>query len=164
MLWGYGGRKSLVPLTLALPSQFALGFKAVHLSGVELKHMGQQLVGQYPIHFHLAGDVDKRGGYDPPTYIKDLSIHHTFSRCVTVHGSNGLLVSAHSGKGEACRAQAAERPPPRAGHWPAKRESGLIYKLESQNGIYKWFVSLTTCLKNLWVCFPSFKNGDSVEG
>ncbi|XP_003475512.1 cell migration-inducing and hyaluronan-binding protein [Cavia porcellus] len=72
--------------------KFALGFKAVHLSGVELKHMGQQLVGQYPIHFHLAGDVDKRGGYDPPTYIKDLSIHHTFSRCVTVHGSNGLLV------------------------------------------------------------------------
>lgn len=55
--------------------------------------MGQQLMGQYPIHFHLAGDVDERGGYNPPTYIRDLSIHHTFSRCVTVHGSNGLLVS-----------------------------------------------------------------------
>ena len=73
--------------------QFALGFKAAHLEGVELKHMGQQLVGQYPIHFHLAGDVDGRGGYDPPTYVRELSIHHTFSRCVTVHGSNGLLVS-----------------------------------------------------------------------
>lgn len=77
----------------SLLSQFALGFKAAHLEGVELKHMGQQLVGQYPIHFHLAGDVDEKGGYDPPTYIRDLSIHHTFSRCVTVHGSNGLLVS-----------------------------------------------------------------------
>ncbi|XP_069867599.1 cell migration-inducing and hyaluronan-binding protein isoform X3 [Dipodomys merriami] len=72
--------------------KFALGFKAAHLEGVELKYMGQQLVGQYPIHFHLAGDVDEKGGYDPPTYIKDLSIHHTFSRCVTVHGSNGLLI------------------------------------------------------------------------
>ncbi|XP_012867299.1 PREDICTED: cell migration-inducing and hyaluronan-binding protein [Dipodomys ordii] len=72
--------------------KFALGFKAAHLEGVELKHMGQQLVGQYPIHFHLAGDVDEKGGYHPPTYIKDLSIHHTFSRCVTVHGSNGLLI------------------------------------------------------------------------
>uniref|UniRef100_G1TMU3 hyaluronoglucosaminidase n=1 Tax=Oryctolagus cuniculus TaxID=9986 RepID=G1TMU3_RABIT len=72
--------------------KFALGFKAAHLEGVELKHMGQQLIGQYPIHFHLAGDVDEKGGYDPPTYIRDLSIHHTFSRCVTVHGSNGLLV------------------------------------------------------------------------
>lgn len=55
--------------------------------------MGQQLLGQYPIHFHLAGDVDEKGGYDPPTYVRELSIHHTFSRCVTVHGSNGLLVS-----------------------------------------------------------------------
>ncbi|XP_077630421.1 cell migration-inducing and hyaluronan-binding protein [Crocuta crocuta] len=72
--------------------KFALGFKAAHLAGVELKHMGQQLVGQYPIHFHLAGDVDAQGGYDPPTYVRELSIHHTFSRCVTVHGSNGLLV------------------------------------------------------------------------
>uniref|UniRef100_A0A8C6RD57 hyaluronoglucosaminidase n=1 Tax=Nannospalax galili TaxID=1026970 RepID=A0A8C6RD57_NANGA len=72
--------------------KFALGFKAVHLEGVELKHMGQQLVGQYPIHFHLAGDLDELGGYNPPTYIRDLSIHHTFSRCVTVHGSNGLLI------------------------------------------------------------------------
>ncbi|ERE78168.1 hypothetical protein H671_3g10553 [Cricetulus griseus] len=72
--------------------KFALGFKAAHLEGVELKYMGQQLVGQYPIHFHLAGDLDEKGGYDPPTYIRDLSIHHTFSRCVTVHGSNGLLI------------------------------------------------------------------------
>lgn len=80
-------------LTFPLLLQFALGFKAAHLEGVELKYMGQQLVGQYPIHFHLAGDLDERGGYDPPTYIRDLSIHHTFSRCVTVHGSNGLLVS-----------------------------------------------------------------------
>lgn len=98
-------------LTFALLLQFALGFKAAHLEGVELKYMGQQLVGQYPIHFHLAGDLDERGGYDPPTYIRDLSIHHTFSRCVTVHGSNGLLVSAcwkgslsrdlgHAGKGD----------------------------------------------------------------
>ncbi|XP_060035573.1 cell migration-inducing and hyaluronan-binding protein isoform X3 [Erinaceus europaeus] len=70
----------------------ALGFEAVHLEGVELMHMGQQLVGQYPLHFHLAGDLDERGGYDPPTYVRELSIHHTFSRCVTVHGSNGLLV------------------------------------------------------------------------
>ncbi|KAK1327745.1 hypothetical protein QTO34_012651 [Cnephaeus nilssonii] len=72
--------------------KFARGFSAAHLEGVELRHMGQQLVGQYPIHFHLAGDLDERGGYDPPTYVRDLSIHHTFSRCVTVHGSNGLLV------------------------------------------------------------------------
>ncbi|XP_063781884.1 cell migration-inducing and hyaluronan-binding protein [Pseudophryne corroboree] len=68
------------------------GFKAVHMEGAELKHMGQQTMGHYPIHFHTAGDVDEKGGYYPPTYVKDISIHHAFSRCVTVHASNGLLV------------------------------------------------------------------------
>lgn len=57
-----------------------------------MKYMGQQTMGHYPIHFHMAGDVDEKGGYNPPTYVKDVSIHHTFSRCVTIHGSNGLLV------------------------------------------------------------------------
>uniref|UniRef100_A0AAY4CSC1 hyaluronoglucosaminidase n=1 Tax=Denticeps clupeoides TaxID=299321 RepID=A0AAY4CSC1_9TELE len=67
-------------------------FSSVHLSHVELKQMGQQVLGSYPVHFHLCGDVDERGGYNPPTYIEALSIHHCFSRCVTVHGTNGLLV------------------------------------------------------------------------
>ncbi|XP_018619429.2 cell migration-inducing and hyaluronan-binding protein isoform X2 [Scleropages formosus] len=68
------------------------GFKAVHIQGVELMHMGQQSMGHYPVHFHMNGDVDEQGGYNPPTYVQGLSIHHSFSRCVTVHGSNGLLV------------------------------------------------------------------------
>uniref|UniRef100_A0A7N6A038 G8 domain-containing protein n=1 Tax=Anabas testudineus TaxID=64144 RepID=A0A7N6A038_ANATE len=68
------------------------GFRAVHISGVELQHMGQQTLGHYPVHFHMNGDVDERGGYDPPTSVSNLSIHHSFSRCVTIHGSNGLLV------------------------------------------------------------------------
>ncbi|CAI9587445.1 unnamed protein product, partial [Staurois parvus] len=68
------------------------GFKSVHLEGIELKHMGQQTMGHYPVHFHTTGDVDEKGGYHPPTYVKDISIHHSFSRCVTVHGTNGLLV------------------------------------------------------------------------
>lgn len=72
--------------------QVERGFKAVHVSGVELQHMGQQTLGHYPVHFHMNGDVDERGGYDPPTSVVDLSIHHSFSRCVTIHASNGLLV------------------------------------------------------------------------
>lgn len=68
------------------------GFRAAHVSGVELQHMGQQTMGHYPIHFHMNGDVDERGGYHPPTSIQHVSIHHSFSRCVTIHGTNGLLV------------------------------------------------------------------------
>ncbi|XP_023933414.1 cell surface hyaluronidase [Lingula anatina] len=68
------------------------GFKSVHLSGVEFFNMGQQIPGSYPIHFHMCGDVDELGGYTNPTWVKDLSIHHSFSRCVTIHATNGLLV------------------------------------------------------------------------
>ncbi|NXA33222.1 TMEM2 hyaluronidase, partial [Eudromia elegans] len=67
-------------------------FSSVHMSGVELKNMGQQVLGSYPVHFHLAGDVDERGGYEHPTYLDNLAIHHCFSRCVAIHGTHGLLV------------------------------------------------------------------------
>uniref|UniRef100_A0A672UUK9 G8 domain-containing protein n=1 Tax=Strigops habroptila TaxID=2489341 RepID=A0A672UUK9_STRHB len=67
-------------------------FSSVHLSGVELKNMGQQILGSYPVHFHLAEDVDERGGYERPTYLDNLAIHHCFSRCVAIHGTHGLLV------------------------------------------------------------------------
>ncbi|XP_063151209.1 inactive cell surface hyaluronidase CEMIP2 isoform X1 [Candoia aspera] len=67
-------------------------FTSVHLSYVELKQMGQQIHGSYPIHFHLCGDVDEKGGYNYRTYVEGLSIHHCFSRCVTIHATNGLLI------------------------------------------------------------------------
>ncbi|KAM6469879.1 cell surface hyaluronidase CEMIP2 isoform 2-T4 [Liasis olivaceus] len=67
-------------------------FTSVHLSYVELKQMGQQIHGRYPVHFHLCGDVDEKGGYNYRTYIEGLSIHHCFSRCVTIHATNGLLI------------------------------------------------------------------------
>ncbi|XP_024130905.1 cell surface hyaluronidase [Oryzias melastigma] len=68
-------------------------FSSVHLSHVELKNMGQQREkGRYPVHFHMCGDVDQRGGYLEPTYVDGLSIHHSFSRCLTIHATNGLLV------------------------------------------------------------------------
>ncbi|XP_072244271.1 cell surface hyaluronidase [Leuresthes tenuis] len=68
-------------------------FSSVHLSHVELKNMGQQgEKGRYPLHFHMCGDVDQKGGYRDPTYVDGLSIHHSFSRCLTIHATNGLLV------------------------------------------------------------------------
>ncbi|XP_054858270.1 cell surface hyaluronidase-like [Eublepharis macularius] len=67
-------------------------FTSVHMAGVELTNMGQQILGSYPVHFHLTGDVDEKGGYDPPSYLDNLAIHHCFSRCVAIHGAHGLLV------------------------------------------------------------------------
>ncbi|XP_075063891.1 cell surface hyaluronidase CEMIP2-like isoform X1 [Mixophyes fleayi] len=67
-------------------------FTSVHLSGLELTSMGQQLLGSYPVHFHMTGVLDEEGGYNPPTYVDNLAIHHCFSRCVAIHGTDGLLV------------------------------------------------------------------------
>lgn len=79
-------------LDLHFSQQILANFSSVHMSGVELKNMGQQILGSYPVHFHMAADVDERGGYQRPTYLDNLAIHHCFSRCVAIHGTHGLLV------------------------------------------------------------------------
>jgi len=59
----------------------------MYVEGVELNRMGQHLeLARYPIHWHLVGDAGKG------QYIKNASIHDTYSRCVTVHGTNDVRV------------------------------------------------------------------------
>lgn len=56
------------------------------VSGIELNRMGQHLtLARYPIHWHIGGDGTGQ-------YVKNSSIHDTYNRCVTVHGTNNLLV------------------------------------------------------------------------
>jgi cell migration-inducing and hyaluronan-binding protein len=58
----------------------------VHVSGIELNRMGQHLsLARYPMHFHLLGEGAGQ-------YIKNASIHDTYNRCVTVHGTNDVLI------------------------------------------------------------------------
>jgi hypothetical protein len=58
----------------------------MYVSGVELKRMGQNMhLARYPIHWHLMGDGQGQ-------YIENSSIHDTYSRCVTVHGTNNVRV------------------------------------------------------------------------
>src|SRR4051812_35996771 len=65
---------------MAMPSS------KMFVSGVELNRMGQHLtLARYPIHWHLVGDAKGQ-------YIKNASIHDTYNRCVTVHGTNFLRV------------------------------------------------------------------------
>jgi cell migration-inducing and hyaluronan-binding protein len=64
----------------------AMAGSTMTVSGVELTRMGQHLqLARYPIHWHLNGDVAGQ-------YIKNSAIHDTYSRCVTVHGTDNLLV------------------------------------------------------------------------
>ena len=65
---------------MAMPSS------KMYVSGVELTRMGQNLtLARYPIHWHLIGEGKGQ-------YIRNAAIHNTYNRCVTVHGTNNLLV------------------------------------------------------------------------
>ena len=58
----------------------------MYVSGVELTRMGQNMhLARYPIHWHIDGEGQGQ-------YIENSSIHDTYSRCVTVHGTNNLRI------------------------------------------------------------------------
>src|SRR5262245_22575300 len=64
----------------------AMNNAKMYVEGVELNRMGQNMhLARYPIHWHLIGDAKGQ-------YIKNSAVHDTYSRCVTVHGTNYLDV------------------------------------------------------------------------
>ncbi len=64
----------------------AMAGSKMYLSGIELNRMGQNMhLARYPVHWHVLGEGKGQ-------YIKNASIHDTYSRCVTVHGTNNLRV------------------------------------------------------------------------
>lgn len=59
----------------------------VHLRGVEFADMGQTgRLRRYPIHFHMDGSA-------AGSFVKNSSIHNSFNRCITVHGTDDLVVA-----------------------------------------------------------------------
>ncbi|KAF0301652.1 Cell surface hyaluronidase [Amphibalanus amphitrite] len=65
-----------------------MDFTTVKIENAEFFHMGQQaVIGSYPIHFHMCLDTSSKG-----VYIRKNSIHHTFSRCLTIHGTHNVTV------------------------------------------------------------------------
>jgi G8 domain len=61
------------------------------LANVELFRMGQKgLIARYPMHWHLAGDVNGQ-------YLMDSTIHHAYNRFVSVHGTHKLQVLRNIG-------------------------------------------------------------------
>ncbi|MEI9964824.1 MAG: G8 domain-containing protein [Caulobacteraceae bacterium] len=64
----------------------AMAGSKMYVSGVELARMGQNMhLARYPIHWHILGEGQGQ-------YIQNSSIHDTYSRCVTVHGTNDVRV------------------------------------------------------------------------
>ena len=61
----------------------------VRLANLEVRYAGQAFrLGRYPIHFHMMGFHSALS----TSYLKSCSIHHTFQRALTIHGSHGLHV------------------------------------------------------------------------
>ena len=64
----------------------AMAGSSMKVSGIELTRMGQHMqLARYPIHWHINGDVTGQ-------YIQNSAIHDTYSRCVTIHGTDNLRV------------------------------------------------------------------------
>ena len=64
----------------------AMAGARMYVSGVELSRMGQNMhLARYPIHWHIIGEGQGQ-------YIQNSSIHDSYSRCVTVHGTNDVRV------------------------------------------------------------------------
>jgi cell migration-inducing and hyaluronan-binding protein len=58
----------------------------MYVRGVELRRVGQKSrSGRYPLHWHLANDVQGQ-------FIADTSIHQSFNRCITIHGTQNATV------------------------------------------------------------------------
>jgi cell migration-inducing and hyaluronan-binding protein len=64
----------------------AMGGSKMYVDSIELNRMGQHLtLARYPIHFHVLGE-------GAGMYVRNAAIHDTYNRCVTVHGTNDLMV------------------------------------------------------------------------
>ena len=58
-----------------------------HVDYVELYRMGQKsILGRYPFHWHL---IQEKG---QGQYLKNASIHRTYNRAITIHGTESTLV------------------------------------------------------------------------
>jgi len=64
----------------------AMAGSHMYVDSVELNRMGQNMhLARYPIHFHVLGEGQGQ-------YVRNAAIHDTYSRCVTVHGTNDLVI------------------------------------------------------------------------
>jgi hypothetical protein len=61
-----------------------------YVSGIELYNMGQKaMMGRYPMHWHLLGAVGSG------QYFKNSSVHQSYNRAVTIHGTWSTLVEGN---------------------------------------------------------------------
>lgn len=69
----------------------AMGKSRLRLDSVELTRMGQAgILLRYPVHWHLMA------GNGAGSFVRNSSLHGLFNRCVTIHGTNGVLLDGNA--------------------------------------------------------------------
>jgi hypothetical protein len=76
---------------------FTAGIRNVHITHIEITNAGQPQLARYPLHWHYCGDVGTTGGYQDPSIFDSNSIHNSFSRFITIHGTNNGQVTNNVG-------------------------------------------------------------------
>lgn len=67
----------------------AMDGAGLYLEGAELWRMGQaDVLGRYPVHWHMLGDASGQ-------YARNLSIHESFQKGITVHGTSNTVVEGN---------------------------------------------------------------------
>ncbi len=67
-----------------------MGGGQFHLDRVEFYRVGQKgRSGRYPLHAHLLGSAGAN------SFLKNSSIHHSYNRCVTLHGTNQVQITSN---------------------------------------------------------------------
>ncbi|XP_013396738.1 cell surface hyaluronidase [Lingula anatina] len=151
-------------------------FGSVNIEGAEFEHMGQHAVlGTYPIHFHMCGDTDTTEGVPSP-YVRQNSIHHSVSRCVTVHGTSGVQVVdnlAYLSIGHCYFLEdGSERRTVFDGNLGIGTMNGVLIPTDTAPATF-WIKSPDTYLRNnvaggsedkgIWIIFPESPNGLSAS-
>lgn len=78
---GFGAHVMIMSCCTLMPTGFG------RLANVELTEVGQkQQLGRYPMHWHMV-----RSSGDGQ-YIRDCSVHHSYNRAITMHGTHDTVV------------------------------------------------------------------------
>jgi cell migration-inducing and hyaluronan-binding protein len=142
----------------------------VRIEGVELDRMGQRTtLRRYPVHFHMGGDGSG-------SYLKRSSIHHSFNRCVVVHGTDRLLIQGnvcfeHAGHGFFLEdgAETGNVFVQNLGLGTAKVENGLLpsderpatFWITNPDNVLKGNAAAGSDGTGFWYALPEHPTGDS---
>lgn len=159
------------------------GTGVAHIENIELYRMGQKSkLGRYPFHWHMLGDKGQG------QYFKNSSVHKSFNRAITIHGTESTLVQRnvfydHIGHGVFLEDGSerfntiignvtllSKRPSPNEELTPSDNQFNQVqnrtpasYWITNPNNIFQNNVAAGTQGTGFWFAFPTSPMGASAS-